>query len=354
MAGPSETASDVCVIGGGIIGLTIALGAADAGLSVRLLERGQPGRKASWAGAGMLPPAAPACSRDFSEMIRASHDLWPDLSAMLHERTGLDNGFRRCGGFELASDEATRTAEMAAWAERGVAARPLDADELAARCPAITADAGRWYELPEHWQVRNPRHLRALEVACRAAGVDIVSHSPVRSVRDRQRHVDIATEAATLSAGVAVVAAGAWSETLLHPLRPGEPNRDAVYPVRGQIALLQTDVRLPGIVQHGTRYLVPRLDGRVLVGATVEEVGFDERTTVEAQAELLADAVRLVPALARAEPIRQWAGLRPQRLAGPLIGPVRPRVYAACGHFRDGLCLSPLTGQLIVDAILAS
>ena len=343
--------SDICVIGGGIIGMSVARDLALTGRSVTLLERDVPGRQASWAGAGMLPPAAPFRDAAFSDLIARSHALWPDLSAALHEETGLDNGFRRCGGLERAASESQRSKHAAAWQRAGARVRLVDGGELAAEHPAVDP-AGCWYYLPDHWQVRNPRHLKALEIACRTAGVDIRSGQTAHAIHEKPRSAIVRTPADRFEAGHVVVAAGAWSQPLLAGLEPSADR--GVYPVRGQMLLLRTDVRLRTIVQDGPRYLVPRFDGRLLVGATVEDVGFTTQTTASGLADLLGHAVRLCPALESAEVLSHWAGLRPQCDAGPRLGPVSERVVAACGHFRDGLCLSPVTAAIVRDTVETS
>ena len=338
---------ELCIIGGGIIGQTIALRAAMRGHQVTLLERDRPGRHASWAGAGMLPPAAPFRDAAFSELIAASHDLWPDLSAELRERTGLDNGFRRCGGLERCPDEITRDKHIAAWRAAGAPVVALSPDDVRGRCSQLAA-TGSWFELPTHWQVRNPRHLKALEVACRQLGVEIRSGEAIRTITEGPT-VRFETESERYEAARVVIAAGAWSTPLLTSL--GISQR--VRPIRGQIVLLATDIRLPHIVQDELRYLVPRFDGRLLVGATVEDVGFNAETTVSGTSDLIATAVRLLPALSDARIEHQWAGLRPHCESGPLIGPIGRGVYAATGHYRDGLCLSPITAERVVAAIEA-
>ena len=329
---------EIAVVGGGIIGLTIARELVMRGRRVTLLERDRPGRQASWAGAGMLPPAAPGRPPEFSRLLADSHALWPDLSAALREQTGLDNGFRRCGGYEYAVDDPTRDRELAAWRSCGVTATPVATPDGLA--------PGSWYELPRHWQVRNPRHLKALEVSCRQLGVDIRSHQQVRTVSDGPA-ATVVTDDGMLTAETVIVAAGAWSPSLLAPFGVG----GQMQPMRGQMLLLETDVALTRIVQHGVRYLVPRFDRRVLVGATVEEAGFDASTTLAGLTDLMGHAARLCPALATARIERHWAGLRPHSPDGPLIARVSDRVIAACGHFRDGLCLSPVTAVRVRELL---
>ena len=340
--------SDVCVVGGGIIGMTIARQLALAGRSVCLVERDRPGRQASWAGAGMLPPAAPFRDAEFSQLLSESHALWPDLSAALREETGLDNGFRRCGGLERAASEYDRSEQVAAWLRAEARVDLIDEAERTEQYPMLAAD-GSWYRLPDHWQVRNPRHLKALERSCRDLRVHFACGQTAREIDTDRTSAFVQTETDSFEADQIVVAAGSWSQPLLKPFVADR----FVYPVRGQMLLLRSDVALPSIVQDGARYLVPRFDGRLLVGATVEDVGFDTQTTAAGLVDLLGHAVRLCPALAEAEVVQHWAGLRPQCRTGPLIGRVADRVVAACGHFRDGLCLAPITAKRICETLAA-
>ena len=344
--------SDVLICGGGVIGLTCAYELAKAGRGVVVLDRGEPARQASWAGAGMLPPAAPSQSAEYSRMMRDSHDLWPGLSAELRERTGLDNGFRECGAVAVHADDAARDAAVLAWRECGADCRPLDT--VALREVELHADeqAGSWLHVPQAWQVRNPRHLKALLVAVRDLGVQVVAGDPAEwLIRDGDRVIGAKSPMEEYYAAETVVACGAWSTPLLAGLTE-EPL--AVRPVRGQIVLLNSPVPLRGIVEEGPRYLVPRGDGRVLVGSTVENAGFDARPTAEGLRGLLELAERLCPALREAHVERHWAGLRPASVSGrPLVGRVEGvnGLLAATGHFRDGLNLSPLTGRLIAEAV---
>lgn len=316
----------------------------------------------------MLPPAAPFRDAAFSQLLQASHDLWPDLSATLRETTGIDNGFRRCGGLEIATCEDDADHAAAAWAAAGARVERLDSLEIAQLCDVpgggLPATAG--FLLPDHWQIRNPRHLQALERDCRRLGVELVADCPVHRVVDGPRGARVVAADGETACSHVVVAAGAWSDALLRPWLPPE----TITPVRGQMLLLRSDIPLRHIVQiewrptqrasaaalGGIRYLVPRGDGHILVGATVEATGFDARTTAAGQADLLDAAVRLLPPLANAELVAQWAGLRPQSTGGPFIGPLpgADRIVAATGHFRDGLCLSAMTAVRVGEVITAS
>src|SRR5690606_13460432 len=177
--------ADVIVIGGGVIGLTSAWELAGLGLKVTVLDRQQPGREASWAGAGILPPAYPGDpDHPLAQLSRATHPLWPSLSEQLREETGIDNGFRNCGGINFAPDRDPQTLneEIHLWRQAEVDVEPLDADAILSLEPSLSPQTPPGYRLPQTCQVRNPRHLQALLVACVQRGVEIRSDQLVVEV----------------------------------------------------------------------------------------------------------------------------------------------------------------------------
>jgi glycine oxidase len=343
---------DVLVIGGGVIGLTTAYFLAREGVRVQVTDKDELGREASWAGAGIIPPGNPAAASTPYECLRAhSTALMSSLSAELRERTGVDNGYLRCGGLEFLEEE-DKTA-LHEWRAEGVIVEPVSGPALRQLEPALAPDLEHAFHLPELAQVRNPRHIQALAAGCQMLGVELRPGCPVLGFECHGDRVRAAvTAVGPLPASWFIIAAGPWSDPLLEPLgwKPG------IYPVRGQIALLN-----PGrpvfhkVLMWGARYLVPRPDGRVLVGSTEEQTGFDKRTTALAIADLLTLACRLVPALGEAPVERCWAGLRPGSPDGlPFLGPVPgyENVLVAAGHFRTGIQLSPGTAMLLKEHIL--
>lgn len=347
---------DVLVIGGGVIGLSLAYQLAGQGAETLLVDQAQPGQEASWAGAGMLPPGNPDRARSPEARLRAhSHSLWPQLSEQLRAETGIDNGFRRSGGLELRLDSPPETLarELASWREEGVVAEPLSPSDLSLLEPSLSHRITAAYHLPELGQVRNPRHLKALLAACLARGVRIQPGTPViRLERDGDRITAALTPQDRLTAGRFAITSGAWSRMLLAEAGCSIPLR----PLRGQIVLLQMHPRpIARVLNVGPRYVVPREDGRILIGSTEEAVGFDKRNTARGVAGLLDFAQSLVPALESATLERTWAGLRPQSLDGlPYLGavPGTHNLFVAAGHFRAGLQLSPITARLMTDLIL--
>jgi glycine oxidase len=353
--------NDVLVIGGGVIGLSIAYELARHGDRVQLLERGELAREASWAGAGILPP--PATRNDLPAWDRLqsySYELHRTWAAELRERTGIDNGYRICGGLYLARRAGEAAALRAAaeqWRSDGVEVETLSPGELARLEPGVADVVARdlqraAYLLPQEAQIRNPRHLQALVAACRQLGVELTDQTSVAQFDVRGgRIASVQTNRGSFMAEKFCVATGAWTEALAAQLGLTL----SVYPVRGQMLLYRCAAPPLGhIVSEGPRYLVPRDDGHVLVGSTEEDVGFDKRNTVVALAELRDFATSLVPALADAELVASWAGLRPHAVDGfPYIGdvPHLENAFLAAGHYRAGLSTSPGTAMVMRELL---
>ena len=348
--------SDVIVVGGGVIGLTIAYEMSQAGAAVTVLDKGQMGAEASWAGAGMLPPGNPAKAKDPFDQLRGhSHLIWRELSEKLRESTGIDNGFRVTGGLFLQPQSAEKVDHggdlpVDKFQEEGVTVQPLSPQELAALEPALRSppETKSWY-LPELAQVRNPEHLKALVSACSHSGVRLVAGELVENFERVARRVTAVRTATgnVYAADEFVIASGAWSGGLSRQCGRPLP----IVPVRGQIVLLSM-ARLPvrHIIELGREYLVPRPDGRLLIGATEEDAGFLKETTASGVAGLMKFALSLVPHLADAKFEKSWAGLRPGTIDGlPYLGrlPEFANVTMATGHFRGGLQMSPITGRLV-------
>jgi glycine oxidase len=343
---------DVLILGGGVIGLTAAYFLAREGVSVEIMDRGDFGREASWAGAGILPPGNPErCRTPFDQLRAHSAALFPSLSAELKEQTGIDNGYLRCGGLEFPCDDEEAAADE--WRGVGIAFEMVRDHDLRRLEPALSSSLDRAFFLPDMGQLRNPRHIKALLAACPLRDVRLRPHRPALGLeRQGTRITGVRSADGTSAAGRFLLAAGPWTDTLLEPLgwRPG------VHPVRGQIALLNTGApMIQKILVRGKRYLVPRADGRVLAGSTEERVGFDKRTTAAAIRDLLGFATELVPDLGGAPLERAWAGLRPGSPDGlPFIGrvPGIDNLFVAAGHFRSGIQLSPGTGLVLKELLL--
>ena len=347
---------DIVLIGGGVIGLSIAYELATRGASVRVLDQGPLGQESSWAGAGMITPGNPSGAKSPETRLRAeSFVRWPDWAARLQDETGIDTGFDRCGGIELSPDHSASdvSAIAAKFQSEGVHAEVVCSRELRTLEPNLHPELGEAVHLPDYCQVRNPRLLRALIAACTARGVELSPGSPVIGFdQSDSRVTSVRTPTETISAGKFVVCSGAWSQTVL--AQAGVTIH--VEPVRGQMVLLDM-LPLPThrIIEVGSRYIVPRADGHLLIGSTEEHVGFEKSNTAEAVAELIRFGCELIPSLKSARLERCWSGLRPGTPSGlPYLGqaPNIENLFIAAGHFRAGLMLSPITAVLLRQLLL--
>lgn len=349
------------IIGGGVIGLSLAWELARQGTQAEVYDRAELGRESSWAGAGILPPAAsmPA-AHPYEQLAAWSAELHPRWAEQLRAETGIDTGYRRSGGLYLAFSEAEAGTLHglleSVWHPGRVEAAWLAPDDLARIEPALSPGitrrlAGAAY-LPGEAQLRNPWHVRALVEACRRHAVGLHPQVPVEDIERTGDHVTaVVTSRGRTPVDRVVVAGGAWSGRLAQRLGASI----FVRPVRGQMVLFhEPRPTLTRIVNVGTRYLVPRGDGRVLAGSTEEETGFEKGNTPEAVAELTDFARDLVPALREAPVEATWSGLRPASGDGlPYLGrvPGLKNAFVATGHFRAGLQLSPATAVVLAALV---
>lgn len=349
---------DVVVVGGGIIGCSVAWHLARAGARVAVVERGRVGGQASGAAAGMLAPISEAEGPGaFLELGLRSLAMFPAVAEELREETGIDVEYVRSGLLRVALDEAEAEAlaRRVAWQrEAGLAVRWLDAAEARAVEPAAgEVAAAAWYAEEHH--VFSPRLVQAFAMAAARRGVRFLEGTEVAGFLtegDRVTGVRLAGGGVeSLAAGHVVVAAGAWTGLCGRWLAAALP----VAPVRGQIiALQQLPPALKGIVFSDRGYAVAKVDGTVVVGATEDRAGFDNRVTAAGVAYLSALAPRLGAGLEAAFFRHAWAGLRPWSADGlPLVGPVPGwrGVTVASGHYRNGILLSPVTGRMVADAL---
>jgi glycine oxidase len=322
---------------------------------VTVYDRAEPARAASWAGAGMLAPFSEQMpDAAMLALCRESLAIYPEFVAELRERTGVDARFRRDGTLHVALDGA-RLAELAAHAEtfraNGGEVAVLDRGEALAREPMLAKDLAGGLFVANEAQVDNRRLGRALLAGCESLGVRIERVDGLAVECDSRRVRGLRTAYGFASAPVVVNAAGAWAGSL-----PGIPDaaRVRVRPVAGQmlaIAIPRTAMR--ALVWLGHRYLVPRDDGRLLVGATVEEHGFDARVTAAGMHDLLDAALAVAPSLATFAVVETWAGLRPGSHDGrPYLGATALDGYlVACGHYRNGILLAPATARAIAELV---
>ncbi len=352
-------ASDVIVVGGGVVGCAVAWFLAREGVAVTLLERGEIAGQASGAAAGMLAPLIEADpERDGGRVLlrwgRHCLEQFPALVAELRESAGVDPEYRGSGLLRVARDPAEAAAlERRAGLLADAEVSWLAPDAARALEPQLAPDLAGALHSPREGHVRSPLLVRAYAQAAARRGARIETGAPVMAlVRERARVVGVETAEGRRAAGQVVLCAGSWTPSFAAGLGAPLP----VAPVRGQIVSLDApDPPFSSIVWGGSTYLVPKLDGSVAVGATEEHVGFDRRVTAAGVRGLLEDAARLVPSLADASFRGAWVGLRPETPDHlPLVGPVPTLdgLLVAAGHFRTGVLLSPATGEIVRDGVL--
>jgi glycine oxidase len=343
----------ICVVGGGVIGLLTASIAANNGFAVSLIEQSSVGREASWAGGGIVSPLYPwRYSPAVTALAHWSQDFYPGLAQQLLADTGIDPEVHVTGLYWFDLEDQ---AEALAWAAReGRLLVEADIAQVYQELPMLARGFSRVLHMPGVANVRNPRLVRALRQALlQMPNVTLHEHCPVTGfVREGSRICGVKTAQGELLADQVVLAAGAWSAQLLAELDIELP----VQPVKGQMILYKCAADfLPSMLLAGKRYAIPRRDGHILVGSTLEFAGFDKTPTDSALASLKASAEALLPALVDAEVVGHWAGLRPGSPDGiPFIGPVpgHAGLWLNCGHYRNGLVLAPASCQLLVDLML--
>lgn len=345
--------SDFVIVGGGVIGMMSVLQLADAGHEVTLVERRACGQESSWAGGGIVSPLYPwRYSAPISRLSSWSEGYYPELALRLLEETGIDPEYRQRGLLYLRVDDEARAL---AWArEVGKPLERVGADFLYDKEPAAApgCDGALW--MPTLGSIRNPRLVRALRTRLAAMPrVRLREETEVTGLRaEGGRITAVETATGPIAGEQIVVCGGAWAAELL----AGVGVTLAVRPVRGQMILFRAP---PGLVRRVVlmdgRYVIPRADGRVLAGSTLEEVGFDKGTTEVAKASLWESATAIVPALAQCQVEHHWAGLRPGSPDGvPFIGAVPgfANLHVNAGHYRNGLVLAPASTRLLVDGLL--
>ena len=352
MTQPLETKShDVAVVGGGIVGLACAWYAARRGMSVVVLERDRLGAGASQVAAGMLAPVTEA---DFGEdelleLNLAAAEAWPGFADELAIASGLGCGFRETGALVVAADrdDAEELLRLAGLhAALGLPSRWIGPRQCRRLEPGLSPRVRGAIHAQRDHQADPVATVRALATACDRAGVELLEHVEVAGlIRDGGNVTGVRTATAEVRAGTVVVAAGAWAGALASDAPP-------VRPVKGQIATLRASdpASAPGHVVRTPRcYMLAREDGRVVLGATVEEQGFDTTTTADGVFRLLEAAREVLPDVGELEWTAVRAGLRPGTPDNlPVVGrDSASGLVWATGHFRNGVLLAPLTGQMV-------
>ena len=332
---------DVIVIGGGIIGLSLSLELRKKGANVLIVERGEPGREASHAAGGMLVDCGEETAAALQPLATASARMYPEFVHELRVESGLAIDLRDQGTIVFPSPEFARECP-------GVRFEALPPETLIELEPALAPTKARAFFLKE--RSVDPRGLTsAAFISAKHRGVDFSSGDAVTAVRLSDGRVEgvIAKKTSFLAPKV-VNCAGAWAGQI-------PPYAFPTRPVKGQMLCLVSPRRelLKHVIRSPEIYLIPRSDGRILVGTTVEEVGYDKRADVATIQRLHRSAIAMVPELQNAKILEDWAGLRPGTPDGlPILGATAiPGYYVATGHFRDGILLAPITAHLMAQVI---
>src|SRR6266436_6295242 len=345
---------DAAIAGGGVIGGAIALELARAGLRVAVFDRQQAGQEASWASAGILSPAPE--NPGMVAMVplgRASLALYPEFVGWVEEISGKSTGFRPKGTLEALFSHDTKaelSTIIALHHGLGLKAEPLRAEDARELEPALSEEVEAAVLRPEEASVDNRALTAAILEASQRSGAEIFSGNGVKAIwREGNRCAGLVLQNEKVEAKWTVIAAGCFSAMI-----EGIAQYAPVRPARGQmVALRADDLKIDRVLWSEKIYLVPRNDGRIVAGATVEHAGFDKRVTAGGIEKILSSAIELAPGLANARIEETWAGLRPDSPDHlPILGPTDiDGLLMVTGHFLSGILLTPITARLIRQLI---
>lgn len=344
------THSDITIIGGGIIGLLTAREFIKTGASVTVIEKNLLGQESSWAGGGILLPLYPWRQADaITRLVLQSLQLYPNLADELFSDTQIDPEWNPCGLLITKNPDFTAAVD---WCENNAISYQQANSAFFAELNTTPINP-LW--MPSIAQARNPRLVRSLKQYLINHGCDLREHCELIAVsHDDQRVTAITTTQGVVAVNELIIAAGAWTGKLFQQfIGSNTPN---IAPVKGQMVLFDAKPdTLRHIVLDNDQYLIPRLDGKILAGSTVEHEAFNKTTSTKAYDQLAGFAVDLLPALNNYPVIKHWAGLRPGTEYGvPYIGrhPNIANLSINAGHFRNGLVMGPASAQLLVDLLL--
>lgn len=354
-----EIRQHVIIIGGGVIGLSIARELFWMGARrITVIDKGQMGREASFAAAGMLTPNAEfEAIDDLHRLCDDSRKLFPQLAEDLRAETGIDIELDQSGTIFAAfteDDERLLQLRYGRQLTAGIPVGIFSAKETLDAEPEIAGNVRGGLLFQNDWQVENRRLVAALEESASQNGIDLVTQTPIDSlITENGRVIGVVSGDRRYYADITVLATGAWSSLIK---LGDEPTPFDVRPIRGQMISFLHPSRLFNRVVYSHRgYLVPRKDGRVLIGATVEDTGFVDQVTAEGVRSLTMAAVEIAPALRGKEIVEAWSGLRPFAADGlPILGTANgiSGLVVATAHYRNGILLSPLTARLVAGLIL--
>jgi len=347
------TTPDITIIGGGIIGLLTAREFINTGATVTVIEKNELGQESSWAGGGILLPLYPWRQPDaITRLVLQSLKLYPALTSQLAAETLIDPEWNPCGLLLVKNPDVTAAVQ---WCDsNNILYRPASVDFF--NMLNTAPDQPLW--LPEIAQARNPRLVKSLKQDLINKGVTLKEHCELKAITvTKNRITAIDTASGQFAVNQLIIAAGAWTgqlfQQLLSPIIGDAPK---IAPMKGQMLLFDAQPEtLSYMVLDGDQYLIPRRDGKILAGSTVEQDDFNKTTTAEARDRLNAFAVNLLPPLKDFPVIKHWAGLRPGTEHGiPYIDkhPELDNLYINAGHFRNGLAMGPASAQLMADLVL--
>lgn len=354
----SKTA-DAIVVGGGVIGLSIARALAKRRFGrVLLIERGSLASEASYAAAGMLAAQSEANRPDaFLELALASRELYHTLASELCDETGIDIQLEETGTLYLGfrEDDDRELAHRYEWQQRaGLEVEKLNRKEALELEPNVNPALTSALLFPKDIQVDNRKLLAGLITSVEAAGVEIITAAEAKAIRTNRNGVTgVSTAAQDFEAPIVVVACGAWTSIL----EPPSPPSIRIEPVRGQLLCFEAQPTIVRHVVYSPRgYIVPRVDGRLLAGSTTEAAGYDNRVTTRGINAIMRQALEIAPSIDNLAFVDAWSGLRPRSEDGrPILGAVSSvkGLFYATGHYRNGILLAPLTGELIAEQIVS-
>jgi glycine oxidase len=341
---------DVAIAGGGLIGGSIALELARARLRVGVFDRQEPGQEASWAGAGILSPAPESASMiPLVPLAKASMALYPKFVCMAEAISGQSAGYRPAGTLQALFTRDAReelSTIIALHHGLGLKAEPLNAEDARELEPSLSEELEAAVLRPEEASVDNRAMTQAVLEAARRSGVQFFPRSGAEAIwREGGRCMGLHLKNEKIEAQWTVIAAGCFSANIA-----GVAAYAPVRPAKGQMAALRADdLNIERVLWSEKIYLVPRNDGRILAGATVEYTGFEKSLTAGGLEKILAGAIELSPGLAAARVEETWAGLRPDSPDHlPILGPTDiDGLLIATGHFRSGILLTPVTARLV-------